>query len=997
MGLTDSLQHLWNFEEASGNAVDSVGAYTLSAANSPLYQQSGVDGYAAGFTGSNFFSHSSFSHPTGDFSYAAWVQLTTVDRFQAITQHQKTYPRRFLAISVDNELAWHRDGASYRALGSTVLEVDTWYHVGVTRASGGTVKLYVNGEEETLSQGGTDTGPFDGAAGNFYVANGYSSVDELLGYVDQLAIWDRVLSSDEFSDLYASGDGLPYSDWAARATLSGSSSIVAMSSQKHAAATTLQASAAIDARLAVRADASLAGVAGVSADPVCTLAAGGSLAGSATVLAEGSIVVHAAAEVGAAATLDGDAVRRARASADLQASADVLGTPTCQYGFAATLEGDASCQPKLSFWADATFEALAAVDARLEQVAASQLAASASIQATAIRVYMQAANLTAAGTVDAGGIRVKAGIGSVTASASVSATAEVHKYAGTALQAGAIVEFRPSVTRQVTVNHQPPYFDYTDTDLLELTVGEAAVTLSGTPTQLCRYQLDRLDLSYDAGKTLTFSEISTLSYGDASWSLDDSVTLDLDLDGSGKKTYFTGKIRQRTHRGENHSEGVTYTVYGVPQLANEVELETDLAPDVYVGPTITVYSAVGYGIDYDRVVVTYPTVREAVANLFSTMSTKLGSYGVPVAYDLEGLDADSTVWGNCSLRGGFFSALSDLAARDPGTKVWFDDTDQTWKFVKPLDEVRLDLSVNSISLGSHQYDYRLDQSFSAVRLYAIAESSRRTVTVINTLVPLWDSGLERSWCYPYAGSEKSMSLTGLTGGDNPYWPVYRKWALGQSLFGMEKPAEYQLFYPAGAGMRDQWVAAEAELVWPDGQYTPGQAGRSAYVTDATTTVPYAEVVAKQPLVRFGNPYDPGDARGVTTQAKLVLTSVSSGALVAQYRYPETGYAGEAYDLFGVGRTKVLRVQVGEVTERNAHNIWRTVQGAVVSGSFPIVGDPIRECLNLSRGVRLSHGSRTTGIQSITVPLMGYSYKFGPVGESVLSLSNDAAAIIKYTA
>ncbi|MFC1576516.1 LamG-like jellyroll fold domain-containing protein, partial [Candidatus Omnitrophota bacterium] len=88
--------------------------------------------------------------------------------------------------------------------GSTVVSPDTWYHVALTYdASNYNFKLYTNGvpdREATLSQ------PLNLGTG-IRIAGDHFNDNYLPGYIDEVAIYDTVLSSDDISALYNNGSG----------------------------------------------------------------------------------------------------------------------------------------------------------------------------------------------------------------------------------------------------------------------------------------------------------------------------------------------------------------------------------------------------------------------------------------------------------------------------------------------------------------------------------------------------------------------------------------------------------------------------------------------------------------------------------------------------------------------------------------------------------------------------------------------------------------------
>lgn len=281
-----------------------------------------------------------------------------------------------------------------------------------------------------------------------------------------------------------------------------------------------------------------------------------------------------------------------------------------------------------------------------------------------------------------------------------------------------------------------------------------------------RFTPTEFQVSYDSGKTLSFYEIPNTVYGQPSYTLNDTVALEINF-GSGLQTYFTGRIKYLEARGENHNEGITYTAYGQHQLADDVDVvNLNGFPEFLV-------SASGYATDYG--VSYFNSVRDAMTSLFSINATRLSSAGVPNSVDVSGISAGAMVNRDLSLRGGFFSAVRELAALDPGVKPFFDDVTQTWKFINVFNSPTLVLDVRSINLQAHSYSLSSDRKYTAVRLVDDGSEAQATqiFTPVNIgcyqIAPEWDTSLQASWTSDRGSHPLLQDGTSY----NPYYDVYR--------------------------------------------------------------------------------------------------------------------------------------------------------------------------------------------------------------------------------
>lgn len=231
--LSTSLVSYWELEEASGTRADSHGSNTL-ADNNTVGQTTGKIGNAADFEldTSEYLNITDGSQTgldiTSDISFSLWVQPES-------------------ALSTDSERAliykWASGDASYgltivdvggvekirlriydaAAPGSGViydwdisLGTGTFKHVVVYwdqtgHGSGsGTAECWVDGSSQ-----GTVTDSAAADINNSAAAFSLSSLSTGIqwyfdGALDEVGIWSKVISSGEVSDLYNSGDGIPY-------------------------------------------------------------------------------------------------------------------------------------------------------------------------------------------------------------------------------------------------------------------------------------------------------------------------------------------------------------------------------------------------------------------------------------------------------------------------------------------------------------------------------------------------------------------------------------------------------------------------------------------------------------------------------------------------------------------------------------------------------------------------------------------------------------------
>ena len=231
----------YNFEQTSGNATnlattangftDGLGSTGDGVNSGATTGQTGKIDNAWSFDGTNDQVDSGSSSDlilTGDVTWASWVNINTTTSSKVITvasirgdagSNTEANNTLFSFFIVQNSSpptlrVFHENGAgtNNQVDFTTSLSEDTWYHIVFTRdVSEKTVKCYIDGSlhgSDTYSNNPTTTtstlplrtggNDFSGAA----AADGHFN-----GLLDEMSIWNRILTADEISALYNSGTG----------------------------------------------------------------------------------------------------------------------------------------------------------------------------------------------------------------------------------------------------------------------------------------------------------------------------------------------------------------------------------------------------------------------------------------------------------------------------------------------------------------------------------------------------------------------------------------------------------------------------------------------------------------------------------------------------------------------------------------------------------------------------------------------------------------------
>lgn len=222
--LLTGLISYWKLNEASGTRADSAGDNDLTD-NNTVTRVLGKQSGAAQFVSANSESLSISSNPSLqvgdiDFTLACWVYLTTKTLSQS-------FPTKVDSGSNSREYWVEYDSASDRirfrvssdgTSGNTTTVVannlgapstGTWYFVVAWHdASSDTINIQVN--NGTTDSTAHSTGVYAGTADFRIGAFGNTPSQFLNGYADEVGFWKRLLTTEEKTRLYNSGNGITY-------------------------------------------------------------------------------------------------------------------------------------------------------------------------------------------------------------------------------------------------------------------------------------------------------------------------------------------------------------------------------------------------------------------------------------------------------------------------------------------------------------------------------------------------------------------------------------------------------------------------------------------------------------------------------------------------------------------------------------------------------------------------------------------------------------------
>lgn len=219
--LYDGLLAYWSCNSSSGTTLNDS---HISRANMTTTGSTGSVGklgtYAVEFDGNTQYAYTSSSDvqmTTDEMSISMWIYLdqkasTAGHTFNLLRQGGS--PRYSLYMSSSDRMdfrIYSVAGTDYQGTqgAKTDWSTSTWYHIVAVAEEGEELKIYVNGVLDKWWSTTYDEGMCDAPAGNTILGGLSSASSAIDGRIDDVALYDRPLTSDEVSDLYNSGSGTP--------------------------------------------------------------------------------------------------------------------------------------------------------------------------------------------------------------------------------------------------------------------------------------------------------------------------------------------------------------------------------------------------------------------------------------------------------------------------------------------------------------------------------------------------------------------------------------------------------------------------------------------------------------------------------------------------------------------------------------------------------------------------------------------------------------------
>ena len=212
---------LWRLDETSGtNVADAIGGNDGTNNGATINQPSVSKAYSFDGTNDRIVVQDANQIDLSEISISAWIYADTYgtlvgsNRFGRIVRKGSNYDLMTVNSSTAGHFATILFSGSGNLYGTdNAISLNTWYHVIVTD-DGVTAKLYIDGSLDNSGSsviGSTNTD--DLIIGNF--EDGTAIPRFFDGILDQVAVFDEAVTTDDIAELYEDKAGLYYDNWTA--------------------------------------------------------------------------------------------------------------------------------------------------------------------------------------------------------------------------------------------------------------------------------------------------------------------------------------------------------------------------------------------------------------------------------------------------------------------------------------------------------------------------------------------------------------------------------------------------------------------------------------------------------------------------------------------------------------------------------------------------------------------------------------------------------------
>jgi hypothetical protein len=220
--LNTGIVSYWDFEETTGStAYDTVSVYHGTLIRTPTMGATGVIGncfsYAAADSEYVDFGNNYYDFDLNDLSASGWIKLNSLGVWQGITGGAGGDTWWGVYIKPDNKLYgvlnFEPDTGHVEVVSNDVLLSGTWYHFVLRINRDGDVSLDLDGVSQQNKDDISDYSGVGLSNENYHVVANHGKEfhgSYFDGLIDELGVWNKLITDSEINDLNNSGSGFGY-------------------------------------------------------------------------------------------------------------------------------------------------------------------------------------------------------------------------------------------------------------------------------------------------------------------------------------------------------------------------------------------------------------------------------------------------------------------------------------------------------------------------------------------------------------------------------------------------------------------------------------------------------------------------------------------------------------------------------------------------------------------------------------------------------------------
>lgn len=227
MSILDGLVEYWRLDEGSGSAIGALNGYNLIETSGTIAAAAGkvlgARNIAAVDSEAFVAADAPWNSITGDMTLCCWVKLTSlpsgvgrviIAKFAAVGEQRSFFlqcqvtSNRFVFSGYADGTVASIHSATASNFGAAV--VDTWYFISARHINGSRLEISVNGGPFNVSP--THTGGIFDSTAELAIGAFPNLAQPWDGLIDEVGLWNRVLTNAEIEWLYNSGVGRSFEE-----------------------------------------------------------------------------------------------------------------------------------------------------------------------------------------------------------------------------------------------------------------------------------------------------------------------------------------------------------------------------------------------------------------------------------------------------------------------------------------------------------------------------------------------------------------------------------------------------------------------------------------------------------------------------------------------------------------------------------------------------------------------------------------------------------------